>query len=65
MRLVGLDIGRSGYLMQWNFLIDGEVAMTARVKRVAIDAEAGESIDLPEVFRTFLEETQSRTGRLG
>jgi 1,4-dihydroxy-2-naphthoyl-CoA hydrolase len=65
VRLVGLDIGRSGYLMQWNFLLDGEVAMTARVKRVAIDAEAGESIDLPEVFRTFLEETQSRTGRLG
>jgi len=65
VRLVGLEIGRSGYAMQWNFLLDGEVAMSARVKRVAIDAEAGESIDLPEVFRTFLEETQSRTGRLG
>jgi len=64
VRLVGLDIGRSGYLMQWNFLLDGEIAMSARVKRVAIDAEAGESTDLPEVFRTFLEETQSRTGRL-
>jgi hypothetical protein len=31
---------------------------------VAIDVEAGESVDLPEAFRAWLEETQARTGRL-
>ncbi|MFM1804226.1 MAG: hypothetical protein RL136_1105 [Planctomycetota bacterium] len=65
VRLAGLEIGRSGYTLLWNFLLDGELAMSAKVKRVAIDRKAGESIDLPEVFRAFLEESQSRTGRLG
>ena len=38
--------------------------MSARVKRVAIDPRAGESIDLPEAFRQWLLETQSRAGGL-
>ena len=64
-RLAGIDIGRSGYTLAWVFLINGELAMSAKVKRVAIDPEAGEAVDLPEQFRAWLEETQSRTGRLG
>lgn len=64
-RMAGIDIGRSGYTLAWVFLVDGELAMSAKVKRVAIDPEAGEAVDLPEQFRAWLEETQSRTGRLG
>jgi 1,4-dihydroxy-2-naphthoyl-CoA hydrolase len=63
-RLAGIDIGRSGYTLAWVFLINGELAMSAKVKRVAIDPEAGEAVDLPEQFRAWLEETQSRTSRL-
>jgi acyl-CoA thioesterase FadM len=36
--------------------------MSVRVKRVAIDRRAGESIDLPETFRAWLEETRARVG---
>lgn len=64
-RLAGVEIGQSGYTLAWNFLREGEIAMSARVKRVAIDAARGGSVDLPEQFRAWLEETQSRTGRLG
>jgi acyl-CoA thioesterase FadM len=64
VRLSAIEIGRSGYTIQWSFLLEGELVMSARVKRVAIDVEAGESVDLPEAFRAWLEETQSRTGRL-
>jgi acyl-CoA thioesterase FadM len=39
--------------------------MSVRVKRVAIDPRAGESIDLPEAFRQWLLDTQSRVGGLG
>ena len=65
VRLAGVEIGRSGYTLAWTFHRDGQVAMSARVKRVSIDPEAGGSVDLPEAFRAWLEETQSRTGRLG
>ena len=64
VRLAAIEIGRSGYSLQWSFLLEGELVMSARVKRVAIDVEAGESVDLPEAFRAWLEETQARTGRL-
>lgn len=64
-RLMGVEIGRSGYTFVWNFLLDGEVALRAKVKRVAIDLEAGASTELPEAFRAWLEQTQSRTNRIG
>jgi 4-hydroxybenzoyl-CoA thioesterase len=64
-QLVGVDIGRSGYTFQWTFSRGAEPAISARVKRVAIDPRAGESIDLPEAFRQWLLETQSRAGTLG
>jgi 1,4-dihydroxy-2-naphthoyl-CoA hydrolase len=64
-RLYAVDIGRSGYTLAWSFSLGHEQVMSAKVKRVAIDRESGESVDLPEVLRTWLEETQSRTGRLG
>jgi acyl-CoA thioesterase FadM len=64
-QLVGVDIGRSGYTLQWAFSRGGEPAFSARVKRVAIDPRAGESIDLPEEFRQWLLETQSRAGAIG
>jgi hypothetical protein len=32
---------------------------------VAIDLEAGASTELPEAFRAWLEQTQSRTNRIG
>ena len=63
-QLAGVEIGRSGYTLAWTFSLDGEAAMSARVKRVAIDPRAGESIDLPESFRQWILETQSRTGGL-
>jgi acyl-CoA thioesterase FadM len=63
-QLVGVDIGRSGYTLQWAFSRGGEPAFSARVKRVAIDPRAGESIDLPGVFRQWLLETQSRAGAI-
>jgi len=65
VRLAGVEIGRSGYTLAWTFHRDGQVVMSARVKRVSIDPEAGGSVDLPEAFRAWLEETQSRTARLG
>ena len=64
-QLSGLEVGRSGYTMQWSFARGMEPAISARVKRVAIDPRAGESIDLPEAFRQWLLETQSRVGALG
>ncbi len=64
VRLAGVDIGRSGYTLAWTFLRDGEVTMHAKVKRVAIDPRLGESIDLPEAFRAWLEETRARTANL-
>lgn len=63
-QLAGVEIGRSGYTLAWTFSLGGEAAMSARVKRVAIDPRAGESIDLPEAFRQWLLETQSRAGGL-
>lgn len=64
VQLAGVDIGRSGYTLAWTFLRDEEVTMHAKVKRVAIDPRLGESIDLPEAFRAWLEETRARTASL-
>ncbi|MEY3142237.1 MAG: hypothetical protein RLY21_730 [Planctomycetota bacterium] len=64
-QLAGVDIGRSGYTFQWSFARGKEPAISARVKRVAIDPRAGESIDLPEAFRQWLLDTQSRVGAIG
>ena len=61
-QLVGVEVGRSGYTLQWAFARGKEPAISVRVKRVAIDPRAGESVDLPEAFRQWLLETQSRTG---
>ena len=64
-QLAGVDVGRSGYTLQWSFARETEPAMSVRVKRVAIDPRAGESIDLPEAFRKWLLDTQSRVGGMG
>ncbi|MFM1822254.1 MAG: hypothetical protein RI967_520 [Planctomycetota bacterium] len=64
VRLAGVDVGRSGYTLAWTFLRDDEVTMHAKVKRVAIDPRLGESIDLPEAFRAWIEETRARTSSL-
>ena len=64
-QLAGVEVGRSGYTLQWSFARAAEPAMSVRVKRVAIDPRAGESIDLPEAFRQWLLDTQSRVGGLG
>lgn len=64
-QLVGVEVGRSGYTFQWAFSRGKEPAISARVKRVAIDPRAGESIDLPEAFRQWLLDTQSRVGAIG
>jgi acyl-CoA thioesterase FadM len=64
-QLAGVDVGRSGYTLQWSFARATEPAMSVRVKRVAIDPRAGESIDLPEAFRQWLLDTQSRVGGMG
>lgn len=62
---VGIDaveVGRSGFTLSWKFSLETTLAMSVRVKRVAIDRRAGESMDLPETFRAWLEETRSRVG---
>jgi acyl-CoA thioesterase FadM len=61
-RLTGVEIGRSGYTLEWTFSRGADVAMKAVVKRVAINPAAGESIDLPEPFRQWLAETREQTG---
>jgi 1,4-dihydroxy-2-naphthoyl-CoA hydrolase len=63
-RIDAIEIGRSGFTLSWQFSLEQSLAMSARVKRVAIDRRAGESMDLPEAFRAWLEETMSRTGSL-
>ena len=63
-RIDAIEIGRSGFTLSWKFSLETTLAMSVRVKRVAIDRRAGESIDLPETFRAWLEETMSRTGSL-
>jgi 4-hydroxybenzoyl-CoA thioesterase len=64
-QLAGIDIGRSGYTLQWAFARGKEPAISVRVKRVAIDPRLGESIDLPDAFRQWLLETHARVGGLG
>ena len=63
-RIDAIEIGRSGFTLSWKFSLEQSLAMSARVKRVAIDRRAGESMDRPEAFRAWLEETMSRTGSL-
>lgn len=61
-RIDAIEIGRSGFTLSWKFSLEQSLAMSARVKRVAIDRRAGESMDLPEAFRLWLEETRARAG---
>ncbi|MDI9404125.1 MAG: hotdog domain-containing protein [Limnohabitans sp.] len=63
-KISAVEIGRSGFALAWRFSLGATQAITLRVKRVAIDRRAGESTDLPEAFRAWLEETMSRTGSL-
>jgi acyl-CoA thioesterase FadM len=62
VRIDAVEVGRSGFTLSWKFSLETTLAMSVRVKRVAIDRRAGESIDLPETFRAWLEETRSRVG---
>lgn len=59
-RIDAVEIGRSGFMLSWRFSLGDAPAISVRVKRVAIDRRAGESTDLPEAFRSWLEETRSR-----
>ena len=63
-RVAAVSVGRSGFTLAWTFSLGSVQAISASVKRVAIDRRAGESVELPEAFRGWLEETQSRTGRI-
>jgi hypothetical protein len=62
--LSGVAVGRSGYTLAWQFSLPSGIAISARVKRVAIDLAAGESVALPEAFRAWIEETQRRVGAI-
>lgn len=61
-RIESVEIGRSGFSLSWKFSLEQSLAMSVRVKRVAIDRRAGESTDLPEAFRAWLEDTRARAG---
>ena len=60
-KMIGVEVGRSGYTLAWTFSVDGKIAMQARVKRVAIDAKSGGSIELPDAFRKWIVQTQNQT----
>jgi 1,4-dihydroxy-2-naphthoyl-CoA hydrolase len=62
VRIDAVEVGRSGFTLSWKFSLETALAMSVRVKRVAIDRRAGESIDLPETFCAWLEETRTRVG---
>ncbi len=65
VRVAGMEIGKTSYTIAWSFLREGQLAMSARVKRVAVNADTGVAVEFSEAFRAWLEETMSRTGRLG
>ena len=60
-KLIGVQVGRSGYTLAWTFSVDGNIAMRTSVKRVAIDPKSGASIDLPDAFRKWIVQTQNQT----
>ena len=63
-KISGVHIGRSSYTLAWTFSIDGNLAMQAQVKRVAMNVATGVSVDLPEAFRKWIVETQNRTAKI-
>ena len=61
--LKSVEIGNRSYTLAWEFALEHEVAMRARVKRVATDPAVGASVELPEVLRHWLTDTQARVVR--
>ena len=58
VRILGIEVGRSGYTLSWRFSLGEAEAVAVRVKRVAIDPKAGTSIEIPVTLRTWIEHTQ-------
>ena len=63
-KISGVHVGRSSYTLAWTFSIDGNLAMQAQVKRVAMNVATGVSVDLPEALRKWIVETQNRTAKI-
>lgn len=59
-RLEGVEAGRSSYELRWSFDLGDRRAMDVRVRRAAIDPSAGTSVDLPEILRKWLMESDAR-----
>jgi acyl-CoA thioesterase FadM len=64
VRLAAVGIGRTSYTLAWELAIDGEPAISVRVRRAAIDLAAGSSVELAGDLRAWLESTQRRTSTL-
>lgn len=59
-RLEGVETGRASYELRWALDLAGRRAMDVRVRRVAVDATSGGSVDLPEPLLRWLRESESR-----
>ncbi len=62
-QLKAVEIGRSGFTLSWQLILDGKIAMQTRVKRVAIDTKSGGSVGLPEALKKWLVHSQTQIAR--
>ena len=64
VRLAGVGIGDSSFVLAWAMELEGAAAIAVRVRRASIDRSSGRAIVLPERLRSWLHGCQRATAAI-